>query len=89
MLLFDTQLKQDLQIYKKFLSSSSYSRLPIKACECEVYAKHIVRPLDTHYSCLFSGKSESGYTCSHQNLNKISEGKNLIQSHPYLLEKIS
>ena len=39
---YDTQLKQDLQIYTKFLSSSSYSCLPIKVCESEVYAKHIV-----------------------------------------------
>ena len=88
-LLFDTQLKQDLQIYAKFISSSSYSCLPIKVCEFEVYAKHIVQPLDTHYLCLFSEKSESWYTCSHQNLYKISEGKNSIQSHPYHLEKIS
>ena len=89
-LLFDTQLKQDLQIYtNKFLSSSSYSCLPMKVCESEVYAKHIVQPLDTHYLCLFSEKSESWYTCSHQNLYKISEGKNSIQSHPYHLEKIS
>ena len=86
-LLFDTQLKQDLQIYTKFLSSSSYSCLPIKVCESEIYAKHIVQPLDTHYLCLFSEKSESWYTCSHQNLYKISEGKNSIQSHPYHLEK--
>ena len=89
MLLFDTQLRQDLQNYTKFISSSSYSCLPIKVCESEVYAKHIVQPLDTHYLCLFSEKSESWYTCSHQNLYKISEGKNSIQSHPYHLEKIS
>ena len=56
---YDTQLKQDLQIYTKFLSSSSYSRLPIKVCESEVYAKHVVQSLDTHYFCLFSEKSES------------------------------
>ena len=85
-MLFDTQLKQDLQIYTKFLSSSSYSSLPIKICESEVYAKHIVHPLDTHYLCLFSEKSESGDTYSHQKLSKTSEGKNSIQSHPYYLE---
>ena len=90
LLLFDTQLKQVLQIYtNKSFSSSSYSCLPMKVCESEVYAKHIVQPLDTHYLCLFSEKSESWYTCSHQNLYKISEGKNSIQSHPYHLEKIS
>ena len=51
-LLFDTQLKQDLQIYPKFLSSSSYSCLPMKVCESEVYAKHIVQPLDSiTYAC--------------------------------------
>ena len=49
---YDTQLKQDLQIYTKFLSSSSYSCLPMKVCESEVY-KHIVQPLDTHCSCFF------------------------------------
>ena len=88
--LFDRQLKQVLQIYtNKPFSSSSYSCLPMKVCESEVYAKHIVQPLDTHYLCLFSEKSESWYTCSHQNLYKISEGKNSIQSHPYHLEKIS
>ena len=52
-LLFDTQLKQDLQIYtNKFLSSSSYSCLPMKVCESEVY-KHIVQPLNMHCSCFF------------------------------------
>ena len=45
-------VKQDLQIYAKSLSSSSYSCLPIKVCESEVYAKH-------SYLCLFSEKSES------------------------------
>ena len=45
---YDTQLKQDLQIYTKFLSSSSYSCLPIKVCESAVYAKRIVQPLDTN-----------------------------------------
>ena len=59
---YDTQLKQDVQISTKFLSSSSYSRLPIKVCESVVYAKHIVQPLDTHYLFLFV------VTCSHQNL---------------------
>ena len=59
---YDTQLKQDLQIYTKFLSSSSYSCLPIKVCESAVYAKRIVQPLDTHYLFLFV------VTCSHQNL---------------------
>ena len=86
-LLFDTQLKQDLQIYTKFLSSSSYSCLPIKICESEVYAKHSVQPLDTHYVCLFSEKSQSWYTCSHQHLYKISDGKNRILSHPYHLKR--
>ena len=52
-LLFDTQLKQVLQIYtNKSFSSSSYSCLPMKVCESEVY-KHIVQPLDTHCSCFF------------------------------------
>ena len=82
-IVFDTQLKQDLQIYRKFLSSSSYSCLPIKLCKSAVYAKRIVQPLDTHYLCLFV------FTCSNQNLCKIFEGKNSIQSHPYHLEKIS
>ena len=59
---FNTQLKQDLQIYKKFISSSSYSCLTIKVCESAVYAKRIVQPLDTHYLFLFV------VTCSHQNL---------------------
>ena len=59
---FNTQLKQDLQIYTKFLSSSSYSCLTIKVCESAVYAKRIVQPLDTHYLCLFV------VTCSGQNL---------------------
>ena len=52
-LLFDTQLKQVLQIYtNKSFSSSSYSCLPMKVCESEVY-EHIVQPLDTHCSCFF------------------------------------
>ena len=59
---YDTQLKQDLQIYTKFLSSSSYSCLPIKVCESAVYAKRIVQLLDTHYLFLFV------VTYSHQNL---------------------
>ena len=59
---YDTQLKQDLQIYTNFLSSSSYSRLPMKVCESAVYAKRIVQPLDTHYLFLFV------FTWSHQNL---------------------
>ena len=57
MSLFDAQLRQDLQIYTKFLSSSSYSCLPIKVCESEVYTKDFVQPLDTHYLCHFSEKS--------------------------------
>ena len=86
-LLFDTQLKQVLQIYtNKSFSSSSYSCLPMKVCESEVY-KHIVQPLDTHCSCFFLEKFESWYACSHQNLYKISEGKNSIQSHSYHLTK--
>ena len=59
---YDTQLKQDLQIYTKFLSSSSYSCLPRKACESAVYHKRIVQPLNTHYLFLFV------VTCSYQNL---------------------
>ena len=59
---FDTQWKQDLQIYTKFISSSSYSCLPIKVCEFAVYAKRIVQPLDTYYLCPFV------VTCSHQHL---------------------
>ena len=59
---YDTPLKQDLQIYTKFLSSSSYSCLPIKVCESAVYAKRIVQLLDTHYLFLFV------VTYSHQNL---------------------
>ena len=59
---YDTQLKQDLQIYTKFLSSSHYSCLSINVCESAVYAKRIVQPLDTHYLFLFV------VTCSHQNL---------------------
>ena len=88
-LLFDTQLKQVLQIYtNKSFSSSSYSCLPMKVCESEVY-KHIVQPLDTHCSCFFLEKFESWYACSHQNLYKISEVKNSIQSHSYhLAEKV-
>ena len=62
------------------------SCLPMKVCESEVY-KNIVQLLDTHCSCFFSEKCESWYACSHQNLNKISEGKNSIQSHSYHLEK--
>ena len=62
------------------------SCLPMKVCESEVY-KNIVQPLDTHCSCFFSEKYESSYACSHQNLNKISEGKNSIQSHSYHLAK--
>ena len=55
-LLFDTQLKQVLQIYtNKSFSSSSYSCLPMKVCESEVN-KHIVQPLDTHCSCFFYGE---------------------------------
>ena len=80
---YDTQLKQDLQIYTKFLSSSSYSCLPIKVCKSAVYAKRVAQPLDMHYLCLFV------FTCGNQNLYKIFEGKNSIQSHPYHLEKIS
>ena len=49
MLLFDTQLRQDLKNYTKLLSSSSYLCLPIKVCESEIYGKHIVQPLDMHY----------------------------------------
>ena len=55
-LLFDTQLKQVLQIYtNKSFSSSSYSCLPMKVCESEVN-KHIVQPLDTHCSRFFYGE---------------------------------
>ena len=87
LLLFDTQLKQVLQIYtNKSFSSSSYSCLPMKVCESEVY-KHVVQPLDMHCSFFFSEKCESWYACSHQNLYKISEGKNPIQSHSYHLAK--
>ena len=70
----------------KSFSSSSYSCLPMKVCESEVY-KHIVQPLNTHCSWFFSEKSGSWYACSHQNLYKISEGKNSIQSHSYHLAK--
>ena len=67
-LLFDTQLKQVLQIYtNKSFSSSSSLCLPMKVFESEVY-KYIVQPLDTHCSCFFSEKFESWYACSHQNL---------------------
>ena len=53
LLLFDTQLKQVFQTYtNKSFSSSSYSCLPMKVCESEVY-EHIVQPLDTHCSCFF------------------------------------
>ena len=87
LLLFDTQLKQVFQTYtNKSFSSSSYSCLPMKVCESEVY-KHIVQPLDTHCSCFFLEKFESWYACSHQNLYKISEGKNSIQLHSYHLTK--
>ena len=69
LLLFDTQLKQVLQIYtNKSFSSSSYSCSPMKVC-------------------LFSEKFESWYTCSHQILYKISDGKNLNQPLSYHLEK--
>ena len=55
-LVFNTQLKQDLQIYaNKFISSSSYSCLPMKVCESEIYAKHIVQHMDTDYLYLFFG----------------------------------
>ena len=84
-LLFDTQLKQVLQIYtNKSFSSSSYSCLPMKVSESEVYSKHIAQPLDTHCSCLLSEKFES---CCHQNLYKISESKNLTQLHSYIWKK--
>ena len=72
-------------LHKSF-SSSSYSCLPMKVCKSEVY-KYIFQPLDTHCSCFFLEKFESWYTCSHQNLYKISEGKNSIQSHSYCLVK--
>ena len=52
-LLFDTQLKHVWQIYtNKSFSPSSYSCLPMKVRESEVY-KHIVQPLDRHCSCFF------------------------------------
>ena len=88
LLLFDTQLKQVLQIYtNKSFSSSSYSCIPMKVCESEVYSKHIAQPLDTYCSRLFSEKFESWYACSHQNLYKICEGKNSIQLHSYIWNK--
>ena len=59
LLLFDTQLKQVLQIYtNKSFSSSSYSCLAMKVCESEVY-KHVVQPLEMHCACCFSEKLES------------------------------
>ena len=40
-LLFDTQLRHVLQSYtNKSFSSSSFSSLPMKVCESEVYNKH-------------------------------------------------
>ena len=88
LLLLDTQLKQVLQIYtNQSFSSCSYSCFPMKVCESEVYSKHIVQSLDMHCSCLFSEKFKSWYACSHQNLYKISEGKNSIQLHSYIWKK--
>ena len=85
LLLFDTQLKQVFQTYtNKSFSFSSYSYLPMKVCGSEVYSKHIVKPLDTHCSCIFSEKFEFWYASSHQNWYKISEGKNSIQLHSYI-----
>ena len=37
----------------KSFSFSSFSCLPMKVCEPEVYAKHIVQPWDMHCTCLF------------------------------------
>ena len=41
-------------LHKSF-SSSSFSCLPMKVCESEVYTKHIVQPWDMHCTCLFWG----------------------------------
>ena len=53
-LLLGTQLRHILQIYtNKLFSSSSCSCLPMKICEPEVYAKHIVQPWEIHCACIF------------------------------------
>ena len=69
----DTKLRHVSQSYtNQFFSSSSFSCLPMKVCESEVYAKHIVQPWDMHCTCLFWNNFESWYACSHQKISKAT-----------------
>ena len=70
-LLFHTELRHVFQSYtNKSFPSSSFSCLPMKVCQPEVYAKYIVHSSGMHYTCLFLEQFESWYVCSHQNLFK-------------------
>ena len=78
-LLFDTQLKQVLQIY----TNKYFPSTPIHACRwrylCLKY-KNIAQPLDTHCSCFFR-RNLSVDTFAVTKIYTISEGKNTILSH--------
>ena len=60
----------------------------MKACEFEVYAKHIVQPLGIHFKCLFWCNLNLDMLVAAKILSQISESKNSIQSNSYQLEKI-
>ena len=69
----DTKLRHVSQSYtNQFFSSSSFSCLPMKVCESEVYAKHIVQLWDMHCTCLFWNNFEYWYACSHQKISKAT-----------------